>query len=167
MTIIRRESAADIESIRTVNRQAFGSDEEGRLVDLLRDGGFARVSMVATLDEQIVGHILFSDLPIVTAEGTIHGLSLAPLAVVPNRQRCGIGSMLVTTGLRTIEELGVRIVIVVGHPAFYQRFGFSAKLAERLKSPYSGPNFMALALEPGSLAGVEGEVQYPSPFTMF
>jgi predicted N-acetyltransferase YhbS len=89
MTIIRRESAADIESIRTVNRQAFGSDEEGRLVDLLRDGGFARVSMVATLDEQIVGHILVSDLPIVTAEGTIHGLSLAPLAVVPNRQRCG------------------------------------------------------------------------------
>jgi putative acetyltransferase len=87
MTIIRRESAADIESIRTVNRQAFGSDEEGRLVDLLRDGGFARVSIVATLDEQIVGHILFSDLPIVTAEGTIHGLSLAPLAVVPNRQR--------------------------------------------------------------------------------
>jgi putative acetyltransferase len=167
MTIIRRESAADIESIRTVNCQAFGNDEEGRLVDLLRDGGFARVSMVATLDEQILGHILFSDLPIVTAEGTIHGLSLAPLAVVPNRQRCGIGSMLVTTGLRTIEELGVRIVIVVGHPAFYQRFGFSAKLAERLKSPYSGPNFMALALEPGSLAGVEGEVQYPSPFTMF
>ena len=88
MTIIRRESAADIESIRTVNRQAFGSDKEGRLVDLMRDGGFARVSMVATLEEQFVGHILFSDLPIVTAEGTIHGLSLAPLAVVPNRQRC-------------------------------------------------------------------------------
>ena len=86
MTIIRRESAADIESIRTVNRQAFGSDKEGRLFDLLSDGGFARESMVATLEEQFVGHILFSNLPIVTAEATIHGLSVAPLAVVPNRQ---------------------------------------------------------------------------------
>jgi putative acetyltransferase len=55
-------------------------------------------------------------------------------------------------------------VIVVGHPDFYPRFGFSAKLAERLASPYSGPAFMALELTPGALDGVEGEVRYPPPF---
>ena len=72
--------------------------------------------------------------------------------------------MLVREGLRTCVEAGHRIVVVLGHPEFYSRFGFSAKLARRLKSPYSGPAFMALELVSGALEGVEGEVQYPPPF---
>ena len=167
MTVIRRETAADVESIREVNRQAFGGEDEGRLVDRLRDRGFARLSLVAVVNDWVVGHILFSDLTIETDRETIHSLSLAPLAVLPTHQRCGIGSALVREGLRTAQQSGHRIVIVLGHPAFYEQFGFSANLAQWLRSPYSGPNFMALALEPGALEGVGGDVRYPPPFAMF
>jgi putative acetyltransferase len=86
------------------------------------------------------------------------------MAVVPSHQRRGIGSMLVREGLRACAEAGHRVVIVVGHPDFYPRFGFSAKMAEQLSSPYPGPAFMAVELVPGALAGVEGEVRYPPPF---
>jgi putative acetyltransferase len=167
MTIIRAETLADIESIRDVNIQASGGDAEGRLVDLLRDGQFARLSLVATQHDRVVGHILFSGLTIATNQGAIHALSLAPLAVMPTEQRRGIGSTLVREGLGAVQRSGHRIVIVLGHPKFYERFGFSTKLAAPLRSPYSGPNFMALALETGALEGVEGEVCYPPPFEMF
>jgi putative acetyltransferase len=164
MTTIRRECPADFPSILEVNRQAFQADEEGRLVDCLRDGGFARLSLVAILDDQVVGHILFSDLRIETNRGTIQALSLAPLAIMPAYQRRGIGSMLVREGLRTAEHSGDRIVVVLGNPAFYERFGFSAQHAAGLKSRYAGPHYMALALQPGALDGVEGDVRYPPPF---
>lgn len=167
MKILRRESRADIPSIREVIDQAFEGENEGRLVDLLRDGGFARLSLVAVLDDQLIGHVMFSDLPIVTDHGIIHALSLAPLAVRPEYQRRGIGSMLVRDGLRIARESGDRIVIVLGDPAFYERFGFKPELAGRLKSPYAGPHFMALALESGALDGWEGEVRYPPPFELF
>jgi putative acetyltransferase len=160
---VRPETPEDREAVLLVNRLAFGREDEARLVDALRDGGYARVSLVAEADGQIVGHILFSTLPIVTPEGTIEVLALAPMAVVPTHQRQGVGSMLVREGLGTCAEVGHRIVIVVGHPEFYPRFGFSAKLAGRLRSPYSGPAFMAIELVPGALEGVEGEVQYPPP----
>ena len=121
-------------------------------------------SLVAEEGGRVVGHILFSDLPIVTADGTVEALALAPLAVLPSHQRRGIGSLLVREGLRACREAGHRIVVVLGHPEFYPRFGFSAELAERLKSPFSGPAFMAAELVPGALEGVEGEVRYPPPF---
>jgi putative acetyltransferase len=162
--LIRAESQSDQASIREVNRLAFGQDDEGRLVDALRDGGYARVSLVAEVDGQIVGHILFSDLPIVTPEGTVPALTLAPMAVIPQRQRQGIGSALVREGLRACQDAGHKIVIVLGHPEFYPQFGFSSKLAERLKAPFSGEAFMAQELVPGALKGVEGEVRYPPPF---
>jgi putative acetyltransferase len=164
MSLIRRETQADIDSIHEVNRQAFGREDEARLVDLLRDGGYGRLSLVAVLDGAIVGHILFSDLPVVTDRGIVPALSLAPLAVSPAHQRRGIGSQLVREGLATCRNARHRLVIVLGHPAFYPRFGFSAKLAERLRSPYSGPSFMALELVNGALDGVIGEVRYPPPF---
>jgi putative acetyltransferase len=160
------ETEGDHAAIREVNRRAFGGEDELRLIDALRDGGYARVSLVAEEDGQVVGHILFSALPIVTQGGTVEALSLAPMAVIPPRQGHGIGSMLVREGLRACTEAGHGIV-VVGHPEFYPRFGFSAKLAERLRSPFSGPAFMAVELGAGALEGVEGEVRYPPPFGVF
>ena len=135
---IRPETAADLAAIREVNRLAFDGEDEARLVDALRDGGYVRLSLVAEEEGRVVGHILFSDLPIVTEGGTVQALALAPMAVIPSHQRRGIGSMLVGEGLRTCAEAGHRIVVVLGHPEFYPRFGFSAKMAGRLRSPLLG-----------------------------
>ena len=148
--IIRPESTADQDAIRHVNRLAFGQDEEARLVDALRDGGYVRVSLVAEQTGQVVGHILFSDLPIITEAGTVAALALAPMAVLPELQRQGIGSALVQKGLEACRQQGHRIVVVLGHAHFYPRFGFSPKLAAHLESPFSGSDsFMAVELVPG------------------
>jgi putative acetyltransferase len=166
--LIRPETAADHDPIRYVNRLAFGQDHEARLVDTLRDGGYVRVSLVAEQTGQIVGHILFSDLPIITGAGTISALALAPMAVLPEFQNRGIGSALVRQGLEVCKEQGHRIVVVVGHPNFYPRFGFSSELASALASPFGGgDSWMTLELEPGALDGVAGRVQYPPPFGAF
>jgi putative acetyltransferase len=163
--IIRPESTADQEAIRHVNRLAFGQDEEARLVNALREGGFVRVSLVAEKAGHVVGHILFSDLPIITGAGTVPALALAPMAVLPELQRQGIGSALVQRGLEACRQQGHRVVVVLGHAHFYPRFGFSPKLAAHLESPFSGSDsFMAVELVPGALAGVAGRVQYPPPF---
>jgi len=166
-SLIRPETPADHEAIRQVNRLAFGQDAEARLVDALRDGGFMRASLVAEVEGQVVGHILFSDLPIIAEHGTIPALALAPMAVLPRFQRQGIGTRLVEEGLRVFRQQGHKIVVVLGHPHFYPRFGFSAILAQRLASPYSGEAFMALELVSGALDGVAGTVVYPPPFGAF
>ena len=80
---IRPETAADHDAIRHVNRLAFGQDAEAGLVDALRDGGYVRASLVAEQASQIVGHILFTDLSIITGAGTVPALALAPMAVLP------------------------------------------------------------------------------------
>lgn len=161
---IRAETPADFDAIRRVNRLAFGGDLEARLVDALRDGGWLRLSLVAERDSEIVGHILFSELPIETRQGTVPALSLAPVAVLPEHQNQGIGSELIRRALDRCRTAGHRIVIVLGPPAYYPRFGFSAELARPLESPYAGDAFMALELVPGALRGVAGCVVYPPPF---
>jgi putative acetyltransferase len=162
---IRPETAADAAGIAEVNRLAFGHEAEARLVDALRRGGHARLSLVAEVNGQVVGHILFSRLPIVTADGrVVEALALAPMAVRPTDQRKGIGTKLVEEGLRRCRERGDRIVVVLGHPSFYPRFGFSAALAEPLAGPFKGPAWMAAELVPGALAGVAGRIEYPEPF---
>lgn len=162
---IRPEMVADFAAIRDVNRRAFGGEDEPRLVDSLRDGGYARVSLVAVQNRRVVGHILFSDLPIVTDVGVVSALSLAPMAVLPELQRQGIGSELVRRGLEACRNAGHRIAIVLGHPEYYSRFGFRPELAEPLESPYSGDAFMAAELVPGALSGLKGRVEYPPPFS--
>ena len=163
--MIRPETTTNHEAIRQVNCLAFGQEAEARLVDALREGGYVRVSLVAEKDGQIIGHILFSDLPIITEAGMVPALALAPLAVLPALQRHGVGSALVRHGLDVCRDHGHRIVFVLGHPDYYPRFGFSHDLAANLESLYSGkPSFMALELVTGALAGVVGKVQYPPPF---
>lgn len=162
---IRAEKPDDREAIQRVNRLAFGRDEEPRLVDALRDEGHVRLSLVAELGGVVVGHILFSGLPIVGERGTVSAVVLAPVAVAPTYQRQRIGSELIRRGLDLCRDEGYRIVVVLGHPDFYRGFGFAAELARPLDSPFSGnPAFMALELIAGALDGVRGRVEYPPPF---
>lgn len=105
---------------------------------------------------------------IATKAGTVDALSLAPMAVLPSHQRQGIGSRLVEAALEACREAGHRIVVVLGHPEFYPRFGFSAGLARPLESPFGGGEaWMALELVPGALGGVEGRVEFSLPFRAF
>lgn len=166
--MIRPETTADHEAIRHVNRLAFGQDAEAGLVATLRDGGFVRLSLVASQGALVVGHILFSTVTILTETGVVEALALAPMAVLPTLQRRGIGTNLMDKGLRLCREAGHKIVVVLGHPGFYPRFGFSASLAVPLSSPFgNGEAWMALELVSGALAGVVGRIEYPPPFSAF
>ena len=170
---IRSERPGDEAAIAEVNRLAFGRDDEGRLVAAIRHGdGFNRgLSWVATVAnevaaDRVVGHILFSPIHVETARDSAPALALAPMAVHPDRQRQGIGSALVRRGLDGARVGGHRIVIVVGHPDYYPRFGFTPAVDHGLQAPFPVPDeaFMALALVPDGLDGVVGVVRYPPVF---
>jgi putative acetyltransferase len=166
--LIRPENAADRDAIREVNQLTFGGEAEANLVDALRDGGFVTVSLVAETEAKVVGHILFSAVTIRTDIAAFEVLSLAPMAVLPEIQRKGIGSALVHAGIEACRKLPYGSIVVLGHPEFYPRFGFSPDIACRLKCPFgSGEAWMALELVPESLKGVGGTVEYPPPFDMF
>lgn len=161
---IRPQGPQDASAVRNVNVQAFGQPDEARLVEDLQAGGFARIALVAETPGGVVGAILFSHMTIETPTGTVDALSLAPLAVLPPVQYQGIGSDLTYRGLEACREQGHRIVIVLGDPNYYGRFGFSSQLASRLQSPFPREAFQAIELVPEALEGVEGAVRYPAPF---
>jgi putative acetyltransferase len=164
---IHPEAEEDRVGINQVNLRAFAQEDEARLVNRLREGGYVRLSLVARLEGQIVGHILFSELPILCDSGdSILSLALAPMAVLPEFQRQGVGMALVREGLKHCAVAGHGSVFVLGHPAYYPRFGFSAALAAPLRPPFNVPPdaWMALELTPGALQGVRGRVVYPPPF---
>lgn len=163
MIAIRPESPDDREAVRAVNRRAFGGDEEADLVERLHADGLVIASLVAVAGDEVVGHILFSTLPIDLPAGKIRAAALAPMSVLPSHQRRGIGSALVRAGLAACRDAGIEAVVVLGHPEYYPRFGFSAALAQALHAPFSGPALMALELRPGALA-VGGRVEYPKAF---
>jgi putative acetyltransferase len=164
--LIRPESVQDHAAVAGVNHAAFGGQVEAKLVERLRGDGLVIVSLVAVDDSgQVAGHILFSPVAVVAATGEIQVASLAPMAVLPSHQRRGIGSMLVEHGIEACRRYGYDAIIVVGHPAYYPRFGFSHALVARLQNPFAADDaFMGLELVRGSLSGVEGKIVYPSAF---
>jgi putative acetyltransferase len=160
---IRDERAGDEEAIRRVHIEAFGGDLEARLVDLLRQRGKAITSLVADKRGQVVGHILFSPVTIDNVPGC-RALGLAPVAVAPESQRAGIGSRLVREGLRC-DDAGYDLVVLVGAPAYYARFGFQAAKPHGLDNEYGViDEFMVLELRKGSLAATNGVVRYAPEF---
>jgi putative acetyltransferase len=162
--IVRTEMADDHAMVRDVNLRAFGGPAEADLVDHLRRNGVVLLSAVAALNRHVVGHILFSRMTIDTPAGVVAAAALAPLAVAPEHQRQGIGGRLIVYGLDTLRSFGERIVIVLGHPDYYPRFGFSPALAANLSSPFPPEAYMALELVPGALDGIRGQVRYPPAF---
>lgn len=163
---IREEHDADLGGIRAVNDAAFGGTDESQLVDHLRDDGLFITSLVAVEYGEIVGHILFSELEVSSDDHStcVRAAALAPMAIAPTHQRLGIGSELVRQGLEHCQEKGIEAVIVLGHERYYPRFGFSAQMAECIKSPFSGPFFMVLPLKQGIFDDFCGTAVYPDAF---
>ena len=122
------------------------------------------LSLVAELERRIVGHILFSRMWIDARNGPVEAAALAPMAVLPGHQRRGIGGQLIRHGLDLLRDREERIVIVLGHPNYDPRFGFSTGKARSLASPFSPEAFMAMELRAGALDGVRGKVRYPAAF---
>lgn len=168
MTSIRPEQASDHAQVFQVNVAAFGRAAEARLVEALRRSPafIPDLSLVAVVGTRVLGHILFSRIVVRDQHAAHAGLALAPLAVLPGSQRRGIGSALVEHGLAQARHLGHTIVIVVGHPGYYPRFGFVPGEPLGLRPPFqvSPGAFLVRELVPGALAGLCGVVEYPREF---
>jgi putative acetyltransferase len=164
---VRTETTEDHKSVRRVNELAFGRRNEADLVDALRANARPYISLVAVVDEQVVGHIFFSPVSVESEAGAFTAMGLAPMAVLPERQNQGIGSQLVREGLKECQRLGEDIVVVLGHPNYYPRFGFMAARLKGLRSEYDVPDeaFMVAELGEGALGGRRGLVKYPPEFT--
>jgi putative acetyltransferase len=162
---IRPERPADIPGIRAVNTMAFETSTEADLVDALREQAEPTLSLVADDGDALVGHILFSPVTLL-GHPELRIAGLAPMAVVPARQRQGIGSALIHDGLERCRPLGFGAVVVVGHPEYYPRFGFKAGSLFDLGCEYDVPDdaFMVLELEKGILTGKSGTIQYHPAF---
>lgn len=167
MPVIRPEEPRDRAVVRAINEAAFGQPAEADLVEALHRDGAAVVALVAESDDTLVGHILFSPVS-VEPDTTVRLVGLAPMAVMPEHQRHGIGTLLVREGLARCRATGAQAVVVLGHPEYYPRFGFRPAQAFGLRCEYDVPPeaFMALELVPGSLGQVRGMVRYHPAFTM-
>ena len=171
---VRPERPNDIEAIDNLLKRAFGGTEESTLVRALRASDYFVPPLALVAEEQdeegenrIVGYILFSRISIETHDGEGPALALAPMAVAPERQRQGIGTQLILTGLEACRQLGHSIVVLVGHPQYYPRFGFEPARAYDLKLPFAVPDeaFMALELLHGALNTARGgNVRFSPPF---
>ena len=162
MATVRTELPRDLDAVRVLLSLSFRREAEARLVDRLRAAGKLSVALVAEDKERILGHIVFSK-NVVSVEGVpANLLVLAPIAVMPAFQRLGIGSALVSSGIERARAQSHAGVLVLGDPGFYARFGFVPAARFGLKSPVSAPaeSFMAIELEPGSIAGLSGVVRY-------
>jgi putative acetyltransferase len=164
---VRAEAPSDLPAIRRVNELAFVRPNEADLVDDLRCSGVPIVSLVAVLDDQVVGHILFSPVAVDADCSRSCLTGLAPMSVLPPMQRRGIGGLLVHAGLEALRARGDRAVVVLGHPQYYPRFGFVPASRHGLRWEVDCPDeaFMALELVPGSLAGKGGVVRYRPEFS--
>ncbi len=161
---IREEGPSDKAGVWRVNQAAFGRRDEADLVDQLRGQDAILLSLVAEVDSQIVGHVLFSRMWIDSGHDSVAAVALAPLAVAPEHQKRGIGSALVRAGLELLRRRGEGIAIVLGHANYYPRFGFSCEAARALESPFPPDSYMALELKAGALNGVRGKVRYAPAF---
>ncbi len=155
-----RPEAADSDAIRLVHEKAFGQAAEADLVDRLRADGDLVLSLVAAAPG-VIGHVAFSRLSAV--DSRLRAVALAPVAVPPERQNQGIGTALIREGLRVLGAGGEDLVLVLGEPSYYGRFGFIAEAANRLITPYDGPFLQALVFtEAGREA--RGEIRYAPAF---
>lgn len=173
---IRTERPADRGAVRRVNELAFGGHGEADVVEALRDAVRYRqreigrsavtLSLVAVEGDQVVGHIMFSPVTIETSCGPFDAVGLAPMAVLPAHQKKGVGTAMVRAGIERLKDGENTAVVVLGHPAYYPRFGFANASKYKIMWDKTAPDesFMALELEPGALKGKGGVARYRPEF---
>ena len=165
MIEIRADSSDEAPAIRRVHEQAFGRPNEARLVELLHAANKALASLVAMDDGQVLGHVLFSSVTIDPLQADFNAVGLAPVAVLPDHQRQGIGSRLIREGLERCRQAGYVAVVVLGDPHYYSRFGFKRASHYGLRNEYNADeHFMALELKEGALRDLQGVVKYAPEF---
>ena len=161
--MIRDATASDAAAIRAVHLAAFPGPDEADLVERLERDGDVVLSLVAVEEGRVVGHVLISRMQVEGDGRHYRAVGLAPVAVLPERQKQGIGSALIRDALDRLRAQGEEILFLVGEPAYYRRFGFDTATAAPFASPYAGPYFMALALG-GTRPPVAGRADYPPAF---
>jgi putative acetyltransferase len=166
VTDFRSERLGDEPAIRHVNEQAFAGPDEANMVDSLRKRDAFILSMVATDNDQVVAHVLFTEAIVTEADSQFKALGLGPMAVLPSYQRRGIGSELLRSGLAECRQLGYDAVVVIGHPEYYPKFGFVPAKLRGLRCEFNVPDdaFMVLELKENALAGLTGLVKYQPEF---
>ena len=171
--ILRQENKNDYESVYNLIKLAFASAEhsdgdEQNLVERLRKGDafIPELSIVAEVDGEIVGHILFTKIQI--GDSKVLALALAPLAVAPQFQNCGIGGKLIKEGHRIAKGLGYEFSVVLGHDKYYPRFGYQPAKLYSIKAPFpvDDKNFMAIKLNDDADLKVDGVVEYAKEFNI-
>lgn len=162
---IREEAIGDKAAVRALLLAAFETRAEADLVDTLRERARPLIALVAEEGGAVIGHIVFSPVVLEGHPG-LRIMGLAPMAVIPSHQGEGVGSALVEEGLRRCRTEGCDAVVVLGHPAYYPKFGFQPAVRCGIRSDYEVPDdaFMILELRPGSLAGASGTVHYHPAF---
>lgn len=171
--IVRQETNADFSRVREIVKNAFlhaefTDHDEHNLVERLRnsEGFIPELSLVAVVDDEIVGHILFTKIAINDGITRVTSLALAPVSVIPELQGKGIGKKLVEKGHEIAKTLGFNSVIVLGHSTYYPRFGYLAASHFGIAAPFYTPDdaFMAIEIKDQGLANVKGLVEYPEAF---
>jgi len=163
---IRSETPEDRADIHHVHSKAFGQESEAKLVEKLRNRGMLLVTLVALSDGQVVGHIAFSSVTVKTENSSFQAIALGPMAVLPEYQRKVIGSQLVRAGLEECRHLGHEIVVLVGHPDYYPRFGFVPARSKGIECEFEVPDevWMLLELREGALSSRRGTVSFQHEF---
>lgn len=163
--LVRNEEERDFPAVRAVNASAFETVAEANLVDTLRRQTEPVVSLVAEDNKAVLGHIMFSPVSL-SGHPELKIVGLAPMAVTPTHQKKGIGSALVRAGLERCKELGFGAVVVLGHPEYYPRFGFSPSVRFGVGCEYEAPEdaFMVVELQQGYLRGKSGTIKYHAAF---
>lgn len=164
METIRAERPEDVPAVRAVHEAAFPTPAEADLVERLRAHGKAVVALVAEDEGRIVGHILFSPVTLEPAADVL-GLGLAPVAVLQDHEKHGVGRRLIQNGLAEAHARGAGFVVVLGDPAYYSRFGFEPAARHGLRNEYgAGEAFMVFKLEAGALPPPGTLVKYAPEF---
>jgi predicted N-acetyltransferase YhbS len=166
---IRKSTESDRKEILNIHHQSFGK-EKGPVIaklvdDLLNDEtAMPILSLVAAKNNKLIGHILYTKAVVTQTERLISAQILAPLAILPEEQKKGIGVELINEGLRLLKESGTELVFVLGHPTYYPRCGFIPAGEQGFEAPYPIPEehagaWMIQELNGDALAKNSGKIQ--------